>query len=720
MQIHKLAKDIGIQTKAVLQFLKDKGCHYKSSFNKITSEEESMVRKYFSSAENRKAAESVVKKESSAVVEVAPKVVSTIIRRRGERKRSFIPEDERSDEEIVLDDDSPVMESQSEESETANITEPETSEEISTNENSEDVVAEQRAETSVEAAIGAEEKSATVPEKDQTTEREKTITTADLKDKAPLTDKKEEVTEHKKYKKPERAASPDRPERKEHGGNRDKFQNNKPASGSANASQESDSDSKRKKKKKKIVMVPDGETKATDQNTNKSKAGKKPLKGVSPGKSTTKVKGGNIDYIVGKEGSSMEKGRRSHRRKDKKKKGFQPQPPANPTKAIKKIIKIEGSATVAELSKRMGLKSAIVIKKMFDMGEMATLNDRIDIDMATLLAVEFGYQIENVAMSEDHYIETLDDKEEELLTRPPVVTVMGHVDHGKTKLLDAIRNTNVVDREAGGITQHIGAYTVSLENGDITFLDTPGHEAFTAMRSRGAQATDLVILIVAADDGVMPQTVEAINHAKAAKVPIIVAVNKIDKPDSNPERVRQELTKYEIVPEEWGGENLFVDISAKQRINIDDLLENILLQVEVMELKANPAKQASGVVIESRMDQGRGPVATTLVREGTLKIGELVVVGTATGYVRSMVNWKGAKVKKATPSMAVEITGLDSVPAAGEKLHVFKDEKRAKGLVELRKNKMKEERVESQKKSSMPIHFITFPTTCIFIAIAVK
>lgn len=349
----------------------------------------------------------------------------------------------------------------------------------------------------------------------------------------------------------------------------------------------------------------------------------------------------------------------------------------------------------------MGLKAAIVIRKMMEMGEIAGINDRLNFDTATLVAEEFGFQVENVAQDENYFIEAHEDTEDELVKRAPVVTVMGHVDHGKTKLLDAIRNTNVVDGEAGGITQHIGAYTVETEEGSITFLDTPGHEAFTGMRSRGAQATDVVILVVAADDGVMPQTVEAINHAKAAGVPIIVAVNKIDKPEANTERVRQELLKYEIVPEEWGGDNLFVEISAKQRINIDKLLESVLLQVEMMDLKANPNKRAVGVVIESKMDLGRGPVATTLISEGTLKVGDLVVVGASIGYVRSMIEWTGKKVKEALPANAVEITGLDSVPSAGEFVYAFEDEKKAKGLVELRKNKAKAEKFEKEKKMSL-------------------
>ena len=405
---------------------------------------------------------------------------------------------------------------------------------------------------------------------------------------------------------------------------------------------------------------------------------------------TGKFRGVDYTQFTDEGGGGYEQKRR---KKDKRKQQKQqPAPQVNPTKAIKKVLKLEDYVQVAELARRMGLKAAQLLSKLMMMGEMVGINDKISYDMAQLLAEEFGFTAENVALNEETYIEVTESNPENMVPRPPVVTVMGHVDHGKTKLLDAIRHTNIVDREAGGITQHIGAYSVEINGGKITFLDTPGHEAFTAMRSRGAQATDVVILIVAADDGVMPQTVEAINHAKAANVPIIVAINKIDKPTANPAKVKNELLKYGIVAEELGGENLFVEIAAKQRINIDGLLEAVLLQVEMMDLKADPTKPAEGIVIESRMDPGKGPVATVLVKDGTLKVGDLVVTGTSIGYVRSMMDWTGKRVKEASPSMAVEITGLDAVPPAGEKLYVFKDERKAKGLVELRINKQREKK----------------------------
>ena len=428
---------------------------------------------------------------------------------------------------------------------------------------------------------------------------------------------------------------------------------------------------------------------------------KKKGKGDEQVKIPAKIRGVDVSAFKSEEEEAEAKRRAAGKRKVIPRQRPVPMPKPNPTKAIKKIIRIENAVIVSELARRMGIKAADIIRKLMMLGETLGINDRIPFETAGIVAAEFGFQVENVAMDESSFLDVREDAPESLAPRPPVVTVMGHVDHGKTKLLDAIRNTNVVDKEAGGITQHIGAYTVELEKGKITFLDTPGHEAFTAMRSRGAQATDVVILIVAADDGVMPQTIEAINHAKAANVPIIVAINKIDKPEANPERVRQELLKYEIVPEEWGGNNLFIEISAKQQINIDKLLEAILLQVEMMELKANPERPAIGVVIESRMDPGRGPVATALVKEGTLRIGDLCATATALGYVRSMTDWRGTRVLEATPSTAVEITGLDSVPPAGEMIHVFTDEKKARGFVELRKNKIKEQKYEKEERVSL-------------------
>ncbi len=351
----------------------------------------------------------------------------------------------------------------------------------------------------------------------------------------------------------------------------------------------------------------------------------------------------------------------------------------------KKII-VRGTMTVGELCKALHKDASEVIKKLLMMGFMTTINQELDLDTIQLIAGEYKVEVEIKLPVEEDNFETIEEKDEaaDLIERPPVVTIMGHVDHGKTTLLDAIRHTNVTEGEAGGITQHIGAYQVEIKNKKITFLDTPGHEAFTTMRARGAQVTDITILVVAADDGVMPQTVEAISHAKAANVPIIVAVNKMDKPDANPDKIKQELTEYALVPEEWGGETIFVNLSAKQRKGIDELLEMILLVAEVQELKANPDKRARGTVIEAELDKGRGPVARVLIQHGTLKVGDAFVAGVSFGRVRAMVNDKGRRLKEAGPSTPVEITGLTEVPLAGDPFLVYEDERKARAIAERR------------------------------------
>lgn len=376
------------------------------------------------------------------------------------------------------------------------------------------------------------------------------------------------------------------------------------------------------------------------------------------------------------------------------------------SKAIKRVIRISDVITVGELAKRMGIKANDLIRELMSQGEMVTINHPLDFETASLLATEFKYEVENVAFDEDTLLDRVEktSKEEaqaESVTRPPVVTIMGHVDHGKTSLLDAVRATSVTDGEAGGITQHIGAYDVDVNGKKVAFLDTPGHEAFTAMRSRGAQVTDIVVLVVAADDGVMPQTKEAINHSKAAEVPIIVAVNKIDKPNANPDKVKQELTEFELVPEDWGGDTIFVDVSAKNGTNIDQLLEMILLQAEVLDLKAIADKRAKGSVVEARLDKGRGPVSTVLVQEGTLKIGDPIVSGTHYGRVRTMVDDRGITVEAAGPSCPVEVTGLSGVPAAGDSFHSVEDEKTAKDVAQHRQTRMREAEMAKHSKVSL-------------------
>ena len=404
--------------------------------------------------------------------------------------------------------------------------------------------------------------------------------------------------------------------------------------------------------------------------------------------------GGMLDYYD----LTTERGRRG------KKKNSKNQEERTKQKIFKLTeIEIPETITVKDLAAEMKKTTADVIKKLLGYGIMATINQEIDFDTAFLVAGEFGITAnkKEIVTEEDILFDESEDKEEELQTRPPVIVVMGHVDHGKTSLLDAIRKTNVIEGEAGGITQAIGAYQVKVNDRLITFLDTPGHEAFTAMRARGAQITDIAILVVAANDGVKPQTIEAINHAKSAGIPIIVAINKIDLPDANIEKVKQELMTYELVPEEWGGDTIFVPISAKQHQNIDQLLEMVLLEADVLELKANPHKQAKGAVIEARLDKSKGAIATMLVQRGTLDVGDTIVVGSSIGRIRAMKDDKGKSVKSAGPSTPVEIMGLTDVPEAGDTFYEVKNEKMAKHLIERRKRQAREKAINSGTKITL-------------------
>lgn len=361
----------------------------------------------------------------------------------------------------------------------------------------------------------------------------------------------------------------------------------------------------------------------------------------------------------------------------------------------KKRVTIPLEATVKELAAEFSIPATTLIKKLMGLGIMAAVNQIVDSEAALLVAADLGLEaeLEKTKDPEIVYLTEDDDAQETLKPRPPVVTIMGHVDHGKTTLLDAIREAKVAAQEAGGITQHIGAYQIEFKGKEITFLDTPGHEAFTAMRARGAQVTDIVILVVAADDGVMPQTVEALNHAKAANVPIIVAVNKIDKPAANPDRVKQELTEYNLIPEEWGGDTIFVPISALKKQGIDDILEMISLVAELQELQANPERLARGIVIESQLDKGMGPLATILIQKGTLRIGDTVVAGEAYGRVRAMTDYLGKRIKEAGPSVPVQVLGLSDAPSAGDSFAALEDEKIARSIAESRQNKFKEAQV---------------------------
>jgi translation initiation factor IF-2 len=403
-----------------------------------------------------------------------------------------------------------------------------------------------------------------------------------------------------------------------------------------------------------------------------------------------------LDTILTPQGSGRTKFKNSRRRH--KKTSTSPM-----VKAVLTHVTLPETLTVKELAEAIKKTSAEVIKKLIKFGIMATLNQELDYDTAAVVVEEFGITAQKavVITEEDILFDDTEDKDEQLVTRPPVVVVMGHVDHGKTSLLDKIRSASVATGEAGGITQHIGAYMVKLKDRNITFLDTPGHEAFTTMRARGAQVTDIAILVVAADDGVMPQTIEAINHAKSAGVQVIVAINKIDKPGANVDRVKQELSENGIIPEEWGGNNIMVPVSAMTGENMDELLEMVLLAADMLELKSNPDKQAKGTVIEAKLDKNKGPVATLLVQRGTLKPGDTIVTGAIIGRVRVMTDEKGAVLKKAGPSVPVEITGLPEVPEAGEIFYAIEDEKVAKSLADKRRIKIREQQLKSSSKMSL-------------------
>ncbi|MEC3653557.1 translation initiation factor IF-2 [Bacillus siamensis] len=426
------------------------------------------------------------------------------------------------------------------------------------------------------------------------------------------------------------------------------------------------------------------------------------------GNQPNKIRDGKKNDVQNNQFNKNKKNNNNNNNKNKNKrnhnnKNQHQQKPLKPKKELPEKITFSGSLTVGALAEELGKEPSELIKKLMLLGVMATINQELDKDTIELIASEYGVETEEVIVLEETELEKYEeaDKEEDLQIRPPVVTIMGHVDHGKTTLLDSIRKTKVVEGEAGGITQHIGAYQIEENGKKITFLDTPGHAAFTTMRARGAEVTDITILVVAADDGVMPQTVEAINHAKAAEVPIIVAVNKVDKESANPDRVMQELTEYGLVPEAWGGETIFVPLSALTGKGIDELVEMILLVSEVEELKANPNRQAKGTVIEAELDKGRGSVATLLVQTGTLHVGDPIVVGNTFGRVRAMVNDLGRRVKTAGPSTPVEITGLNDVPQAGDQFLVFKDEKTARSVGEARASKQLDEQRSDKAKLSL-------------------
>ncbi|MCF8029500.1 MAG: translation initiation factor IF-2 [Desulfohalobiaceae bacterium] len=454
------------------------------------------------------------------------------------------------------------------------------------------------------------------------------------------------------------------------------------------AEQKQDKPSKKKKKKEKRTVDVSGLYEGEESQEVPGEKQEQPKKEKSGAKQPRKRKGAK--------GGPAKAGKPSREAK----------PAAQPQKAAKRKIRIQEAIKVSELAQEMGVKAQEIIKALMSLGTMATINQPLDVDTASVIAAEYGYEVEETGFSEEaHLGPEREDSPEELEPRPPVVTIMGHVDHGKTSLLDGIRESHIMAKESGGITQHIGAYHVTIRGNTIVFLDTPGHEAFTEMRSRGAQVTDIVVLIVAADDGVMEQTKEAINHARAAEVPILVAVNKVDKDNADPERVKRELAEQDLLPEEWGGETIFTYISAKQREGIDQVLEMILLQSEILELKANPNKRARGHIVEAKLDKGKGPVGTVLVQEGTLYAGDAAVCGLYHGRVRALFNDRGQRIHSAGPSTPVEVQGLEGVPNAGDEFVVLQDEKVAKRIAEARQQKQRERDLAQESKVTLESFF---------------
>ncbi len=448
-------------------------------------------------------------------------------------------------------------------------------------------------------------------------------------------------------------------------------------------------------------VVPPGKQVVEEEEIAEEKVGKK--KRPLPGKKVVEYKGRrkrdftadlDEDREVPRRRADLRRERRGPRRAAQK-------PVLTVPKPIKRKIKMADSITVGELAKRLSVKAAEVIRRLMEDQIVASINQSIDYETASLIAQEYEYEVENIVQEESQLLPTEKDRPEGTVLRPPVVTIMGHVNHGKTRLLDTIRKTNVMEKEAGGITQHIGAYKVNLGDKTISFLDTPGHEAFTKMRARGAKVTDIVILVVAGDDGVMPQTVEAIDHAKAAEVPIIVAINKIDLPNANPDRVKQELSEHGLIPEDWGGDTLFTNISAKEGIGIQDLLELILLQAEMQELKSDPGREAKGLIIEARLDRTLGTVAAVLVQDGTLRVGDPFVTGLYHGKVRALIDDLGNRVEEAGPSIPVEVLGCSGVPEAGDPLFVVDDERKAKALSAMRMEKSRQAGAAAQTKMSL-------------------
>ena len=702
IKIHEIAKKLGLNSKEVLDRAKELGMDVKTHLSGVEESEARKIEESFSSKNNKKAKEDKAKPATPVIIRREVIITDDVAERENKEKKveekknnvGFIENNRKKDYNIVYRNkpNKPLTVS-----ELFGINKEK--------ENNKEVVKEVQKEEKIEAK---EEIKNEVKDEVKTEPKEE-VNKPEQKNVNPKYDRTE--SSNRPFNKPQ-----DRPQNRPF--NRD---NNRPFNRDNNQNRRP-LDEKRIEKNIKDIMASDVvekesvreyANKAIDkQKSNRyeeNKANKKP----------SKNRRNNNDYDEGKlkdlkqvnklshmfnEGSMLDYYDLTTERGKRSKKKNQQQEDRQKQKIFQLTdITIPESITVKDLAAELKKTSSEIIKKLLGYGILATINNSVDFDTAFLIAGEYGITAhkKEIITEEDILFDDTEDKDEDLVSRAPVVVVMGHVDHGKTSLLDAVRSTNVIEGEAGGITQHIGAYKVEVNGREITFLDTPGHEAFTSMRARGAQITDIAILVVAANDGVMPQTVEAINHAKAAGIPIVVAINKIDLEGANPEKVKQELTEYGLVPEEWGGDTIFVPISAKKKINIDNLLEMVLLVADMKDLKVNPKKQAKGAVIEAKLDKAKGPVATMLVQRGCLDVGDTILVGSVIGRIRAMTNDKGQSVKSAGPSTPVEVIGLTEVPEAGDTFYEVKDEKTAKHLMERRKRQARDKALNATARVTL-------------------
>ncbi|OAG27475.1 translation initiation factor IF-2 [Thermodesulfatator autotrophicus] len=701
VRIYDLAREMGVSAKDLTERIRKMGYDVKSHSSTLSEEEAAEVRRELASFKNR--AEHEEQKETAT-----PKKV-VVRRHREEPKEEVEKAEERAETQpkkklkIKL-----VIKKPKKEPEKEAIEKPEEPQEASVTEKPEEVVAkeaqpekpEEKEEKPVTEKVSAEKLPPKEPEEKTLEEKPKTRGPRVVARTVGVIKREVVVPKREKTEKPEAKTKPEKPAKPKKGRRVVTDFERRPKKSEEAApppEPQKEPDKKKKKRKKQVVEIDEFRKKAK-----KKAAGARPKserEEILEELELMRELEAPTEELLAKE-EELARATEKEKAVKKEAKKEPERPPTAPPK--EKKIKVYESIQVGELAKAMGVKASDIIKKFMELGTMVTINQSIDPETAAIVAAEFGYEVEQAAIEEEQLLEYTPPSPEELKPRPPVVTVMGHVDHGKTTLLDAIRETDVVSKEAGGITQHIGAYKVKLKDGqEITFIDTPGHEAFTHMRARGAQVTDIVVLVVAADDGVMDQTKEAIDHARAAGVPIVVAINKIDKPEANPERVKSELAELGLVPEDWGGDTLYAEISAKKKIGIDDLLELILLQAEMLELKAAPDRPARGRIVESRLDKGRGPVATVIIQEGTLKEGDPFVAGITYGRVRAMLDERGRRLKKAGPATPVEILGFHEVPQAGDDFIVMPDEQKARKVAEYRARKQREAEAAKETKISL-------------------